>query len=571
MTIAKKDFKNIYESGIKELSDIETRAIQDSKESKDIHSKKQKNAAQESLNDLDKKSGLLQVELKQSINESLKKLQDTLAVENAQSEAFLSSLMAELKILTGQMKVKLHALKQAHHENVNFARTVASEHYLTNTEQMSFALEQALANSLQNLGAKAKANFEGLDSHLNKTLSDIESGINSVSNSNLDSLKGEADTISDHSSTLLKTLFIDSQNKLNQLDNSARKSSTEVDSQAAALLEKISDHAESVEVEMNVTYESVSTGHFKNADNRLSHFADELSALHDSTTEQLITATDKLADDLLDRSKQVQEGLRNRCDDVVNRVDNLFGSFQENLNDRLQFSRGQKRALESDKNRILVAVQNELLSIQKAFAQKIAGMLDQSKSELIEMTQGIEKQMVTATESLGEKMGDGAKIIQEEIEAEVSKFLQELSSVRTAALNEISEAAHGNLSVAVPTNYSNSSNDNDEADDIDEFNDVTSTPSQLERDVLSSANTLAIVNAGDDDDLISSEEEMTFANSPENEFLSSDTTESSDDFLASENLLNQSNIKSNSTDTSSEAGPSENKTKRSRRRKENRE
>jgi hypothetical protein len=470
MTFAKKDFKNIYETGSKVLSDIETLAMEENQKAKNDHSKKQKQIAQQSLDQLETKSGFLQVELKQYINEGLKKLQDTLAIENAQNEAFLSSLMVELKTLTGQMKVKLNALKQSCHENIDFARTVAAEHYLSNIENMSFALEHALSRSLQSLKTEAKGNLEGLESNLYKEIADIHDQIDDITKSNLVSLKNQSDTIADHSSSLVKTLFIDSQNKLNLLEASAHKAKSEIDSLAGSLLNVMTNHANSIEGSIGSTYDNIIATHFKDADNRLNYLTDELSTLHNTTTEHLITVADKLSDDLLDRSKQVQVGLRNRCDDVVNRVDNVFGSFQEKLNGRLQFSRGQQYALESDKNRILIAVQNELLSIQKAFAEKIANMLDQSKIELIEMTKSVETQMFNATESLSEQMSDSAKSIQQQIENEVAKFLQDLLVARTAAINEISAAAKSSMAISKSTDKYDKQESN-ESSQVDEFID----------------------------------------------------------------------------------------------------
>ena len=138
MNLVKKDFKNIYESGVKELSNIEQEAIEKAKNDKQEHTKKQIELAKQTIENLEKKSGLLQVELKQSINESLLKIQNTLATENAQSAAFLSSLITELKTVTSLMKMKLNGLKQSHHENVDFVRSVAAENYLTSSEQVKF-------------------------------------------------------------------------------------------------------------------------------------------------------------------------------------------------------------------------------------------------------------------------------------------------------------------------------------------------------------------------------------------------------------------------------------------------
>ena len=198
----------------------------------------------------------------------------------------------------------------------------------------------------------------------------ISQNTDEVTNKNLTSFKEEANAVIVHASALLKNLLIDSQNKLSQLNNSANKASIDMDSSAQTLLSDITEHANEIEKDINSAYENITTLHFKNADDRLSQFADELSALHDTTTEQLIAVTDELSDDLNNRSKQLQEGLGDRCNDVINRVNNLFSSFQEKLNERLQFSRGQKQALETDKHKILLAVQNELFSIQKSFAKK---------------------------------------------------------------------------------------------------------------------------------------------------------------------------------------------------------
>ncbi len=554
MTFVKKDFKNIYESGIKELTDIETQAIEQAKKTRSDHSKKQKQTAQQSLEQLQTKSGLLQVELKQSINESLKKLQDTLAIENAQSEAFLDSLTIELKTLIAQMKVKLKALKGSHQENVDFARSVAAENYLSNTEHMSFALEQALSDSLQNLRTKAGDNLQGLELQLDKTVVNIQDNIDNVTKSTLVSLKDQVDTINDHASSLLKTLLLDSQNKLKLLGESARKAKIEVDSSAGSLLDVIANHADSIEHDINGSYENITTTHFKNADARLSNLADELSTLHDTTTEQLITVTDELSEDLLDRSKQAQVGLRDRCDDVVNRVDHLFNDFQGKLDTRLQFSRGQKQALESDKNRILNAVQNELVSIQKAFATKIAGMLSQSKAELIETTKSVEDQIAKSTDSLGDRMAESANVIQSQMENEVARFLKEISTVRVAALDEISVAAKGKI---VSRDWNEQNNKSAVADEPE--NEAV-TNKQLEKDSTDSSA----------DEFITADSDQAMAS------ISSES--SSDSLLPEEISLDQSimnediNIVSGDIDiTSGDTDITENKSRRSRRRRDNKE
>ncbi len=440
-----KKFKDIYDAGVKTLSDIEARSIAEMQTAKDNHSKVHKESAQQSLKQLEDRSTLLQGELKQSINESLKKLENTLSLENSQSQVFVSSLVAELRTLTEQMKLKLQALKQSHHENVDFARTVASEHYLTNSEDLTFELEQNLSQAINSIGMQSKSNLDSLQQDLEKLLVRIYKDVDEISESNLVLSRDEVETIEDHAFSLLKSFAGDGQNRLKGLEATARNVSQEVESSARNLLETIANQANIVEKQINQNYDQITGTHYQNADLRLSNCADELSALHDTTTEESINLTEQLSADLLSRSTQVQKGLQTRCDDVVKQVESSFKGFKTKLDDRLQYSRGQKQALEADKNKLLISVQSELVSIQKAFAKKIASVLDQSKTDLADVTTSIEKQMVVAIESFDLQMLSSAQGIQKQINDEVEKFLQELSCARGDAINEIANAAKGNM------------------------------------------------------------------------------------------------------------------------------
>ena len=132
---------------------------------------------------------------------------------------------------------------------------VASEHYLTNTEERTFDLEHALSAALHALNAKGKANLENLQINLEKTLTEIQSAVSETTQSNLVSSRKLADTIADHSSTLLQSLFVDSQAKLNELESSARRANSEVESSNITLLDRVENHATVVEKDINKNYE----------------------------------------------------------------------------------------------------------------------------------------------------------------------------------------------------------------------------------------------------------------------------------------------------------------------------
>jgi len=167
--------------------------------------------------------------------------------------------------------------------------------------------------------------------------------------------------------------------------------------------------------------------------------------LHDGVTDQLTKNTEELSSDLLSASAKAQEGLRIKCDQAVNTVNSDFTSFKQKLETRLQLSRGQKRTLEEDKNKILIAIKNELLSIHDSFAKKIATLLSSTKIDLAEMTKSVEGKIVAAMDTCNEQVGISATTAQKQIEDEVEAFLKELFNSRSAAVGEITASAHGNL------------------------------------------------------------------------------------------------------------------------------
>lgn len=447
MTLAEKDFKNIYESGIKELTDIGISATERAKDSREDYSKKHKEATQKSLSHLEEESESLQAELKLSIKESLRKLQNRLSVENSQSEASLDGLITELKTLTEQMKTKLDSLKESHKGNVSFAHSVAIEDCKSGTEQACFSMEQALSSSLQSLTDKANADLEELNANLDKAVSGIQRQIGNVTDSNILSLKEYTATISTHANALLKAFHTDSQTKLNSLEGVARRAKADLDSSTASLFDVIASHAGEIEQEASSMYEETSSVHTKSVNELLNQSADQLASIRETTKQNLEKTTDELSDDLVSQSKKVQDDLRRSSDDAANVVKALFGSFKDKLNDRLELNRGQKQALEIDKNRIVSAVRNELVSIEKEFAGKIEDMLGKSVSDMVALTNSIEEQIRSETEILSNQIAKNTQTAQRQIDAEVNRILQEISSARLFALGEIAAAAQGNLNL----------------------------------------------------------------------------------------------------------------------------
>jgi hypothetical protein len=445
MTQVGKKLQDIYDSGATALVETQEQAVKNFERVGKEHVQNTKQSAEKSSLALQEKSGHLQNELKELMQASMARLENAAMTESKRNQAFVVSLIAELQTRTEQMKSKLGALGQAHHENVDFAFNLARQHYLSSLETAKIGLDESASQHQVGLSAYAATIID-------KALQTTEQGFwqqheqsTEVSATFFNTAREQEKIIYDRSSALAQTLSVSCQTRLKNAKTLADKATEEVETSIRSLLDVIAKHASSIEKDSNERYSRLTDGHFQKVDARLSDFADELSNLHDGVTDQLTKNTEELSTDLLSASAQAQEGLRIKCDQAVSTVNSDFASFKKNVETRLQLSRGQKRTLEEDKNKILIAIKNELLSIHDSFAKKIATLLSSTKTELAEMTKSVEGKIVAAMDTCNEQVGISATTAQKQIEDEVEAFLKELSNSRSSAVGEITASAHGSL------------------------------------------------------------------------------------------------------------------------------
>lgn len=445
MTSSGKQFKDIYGAGAKTLVDLQEQASKGFKEAREEHLQDMKTLAQKSSQSLQEKSASVQTELKQLMDESLERLENILLAENDSNQAFTLSSVAELQTRTDQMKSKLAALGLSHKENVDLAYNVACEGYLSNLETAKINLDDDVAQLTTGLNKYLNTAADNLLQTSEQMFWQEYEQSQETCDSFFALARQQETNVSDYISSLGQTLLTGCQNKLTATKRSASSASEEVESSIRSLLETMARHGSYVENQSKEKYVQLTERHFQRVDARLSDFADELSTLHDGINDQLLKLAEELSADLLSASTQAQDGLRDKCDQSVNSVSSAFVEFKQRLEKRLHISRGQKQALEDDKNKILMAIKSELLSMYDAFSKKIALLLADARPELADMTKSVETKIIAAMETCNEQVGTSATSVQEEIENAVTGFLQQLSDCSAAAMEEINSSAHNNL------------------------------------------------------------------------------------------------------------------------------
>ncbi len=445
MTLARKQLQDIYDSGTKTLTDLQEQAVNTFKQVREEHAQNMQQLAEKSSQSMQNNFSNLQTDLKDLVHKNLDKLENVLRAENDQNELFVISLIAEMQARTEQMKSKLGALGQSHQENVDFASGTARQHYLSNLETAKINLDESAGQCTTGLTTYGNTVADKLLQTIDRAFWQQHEQSQKTSGSFFVTAREQEKAVTDHASSLTQTLAAGCQNRLATAKTLASQSNEEIESSIQSLLGTIAKHANHVEVEINDKYTNLTDSHFQKVDARLSEFADELSGLHDGVTDRLLKDTEELSTDLLSASTKAQNELRIKCDQKVGNVNSDYTAFKDRLEKRLQFSRGQKQTLEDDKNKILLAIKNELVSTHDSFAKKVAVLLADAKSALANMTKSVETKILTAMETCNKQIDVSATSTQKQIEDEVTTFLQELSNSRNAAVEEISSSAQGTL------------------------------------------------------------------------------------------------------------------------------
>ena len=443
MTLAGKKLQDIYDAGAETFVELEAQAKDGFRRAKEEHEHSMTTLSEGSSQSLRNQSSDLQTELRQLIDSSVGRLQKIQTQENKGNKSYALGLMEELRVRCEQMQSKLAALKQSHSENVELASSLSHQTYSSGVETAKIELTENAAQARENLNLFGATMVDDLLGTFEQSAMKEHSRARESLEAYFSTAKESSAVMSAQFSALVQTFSGECNSRQKASKSSAAQTEKEVGSAVNASLETLDKQSALLEQKINKIYAELTEAYFKTMDEGLSSFADELSVLHDDTTERLSKSSEDLANELLSDFTKAQGGLRDACETASNKVAGDFSSFKGRIEIRLQSSRGQKQTLEDDKNRILIAIKNELIAIQDAFYKKITELIEQGKLELADMTKVVDEKIGKAVEKCSEEIGNRAGAIQKQIEDDVRKFVQEILIFRKAAIAEITASAQG--------------------------------------------------------------------------------------------------------------------------------
>jgi hypothetical protein len=441
MTFAGKKLQDIYDSGADRLSDLEGQALNKLKRFKDDHAEKLKSDVEGCVGRVKGTASELTTELGTYIDGGLQRLRNVIDSETRETNAHTQHLVAELTNLSDKLNASIAALKKAYKDNVEFIKGSSSDRFVSTVERAKLEFEKHDYGSSRHLKAHGTFVANSLQQKLDHVLWESRGDEKQVTGSLFKSYMQKANAIDSHFSALMQKLSSEFQSQYKDLEGAAKRSESSVESEAKTILQRVDDHAGKVEHEISEHFKKVSEQHRQKLDNDLSTVADDLSRIHDTTTEKLGDSTEQLSESLLGASAQAQEALKVRCDDLKQKINTSTADFAKRMAERLRTSTDLKASLEGDRDDIVSGIRVELSQIQDAFEKKVISMIAQATERVKKIAGEAEGDIKDAQKNCDDQLAAEAKTARSEIDKEVEKFLELLGQHRSSALDQIIKAA----------------------------------------------------------------------------------------------------------------------------------
>jgi hypothetical protein len=441
MTFAGKKLQDIYDSGADRLSDLEMQAINKLKRFKDDHAEKLKSDVEGCVGRVKGTAAELTSELGTYIDGGLERLKNVIETETRDTNAHTLHLVTELNHLCDKLNASIVTLKKAYEDNVEYIKGSSCDRFVSTVERAKLEFEKHDYGSSRHLKAHGTFVANSLQQKLDHVLWESRGDEKQVTGSLFKSYMQKANAIDSHFSALMQKLSSEFQNQYKELEGAAKRSESSVEAEAKTILQQVDEHATKVENEISEHFKRVSEQHRQKLDGDLSTVADDLSRIHDATTEKLGDSTEQLSESLLGASAQAQEALKVRCDDLKQKINSQTAEFAKRMAERLRTSTDLKASLEGDRDDIVSGIRVELSQIQDAFEKKVMSLIAQATDRVKKIANEAEGDVKAAQKSCDEQLAKEAKTARTEIETEVKKLIEQLGQHRSNALDEIGRSA----------------------------------------------------------------------------------------------------------------------------------
>jgi ribosomal protein L12E/L44/L45/RPP1/RPP2 len=443
MTFAGKKLQGIYDSASQKLNEIGSELSDHLAAVVTRHSETSRNNEIESSTKINQYANELEAELRRFSKDSTERLQRVIENEIRETDDHVKTIINDITHLANNLKATIVDLRESYEENVQHLCSGLSAQYEGTVEETRIEVEMQDYASSKQLKAHATFLVNSMQQKLDHILWETRGNEKQASGSLFKTFMQKANQIDTHFSQLMKRLSDDFQDRFNNLEAICQSGEKGLDGEMGGLKSELDRIAVEIEEQVKNTFASALESQNKNLDNTLTNIANDLSSLHEATTEKLSEQTRELGSNLTTASDNAQTSLRIKCMELQSHVDSMLRAFTQRLDGRLNDSVSLRKNLEDEKTRIFGAILSDLSKTKEGFEKQLQQVLTESIKRVTNTGEEAEKQIISAQKRCQIQLDKESDTAKEDIDKTIRELLACVAEQKRNALTEIAKAAKG--------------------------------------------------------------------------------------------------------------------------------
>jgi F0F1-type ATP synthase membrane subunit b/b' len=439
--VAGKKLQDIYDSGADRLAAIEGTVSSDLKSSATRTASERRDGEGLAQAKIEEKSKELELDLRKFKQKSIERLHAVIDEEVKETDAHLKQVVRELESLSARLKKQIANLKETHNETVDNLKQNLADQFESAVEHSSSDLGKQDFDSVKHLRSHGTFVMNSLQQKLDHSLWESRGEEKQFNSTLFKTFMQKANSIDTHFSSLMQKLSAEYQKHYKLLDQESEQIDGEISKESEALLEQTDTEAARLEREIREFFNHELQEHTNKLDTSLNVVAQDLSTMHDTTTNKLTEQTQQLSAALVTASGEARDVLTNNCQELREKVDKMMMEFKVRMDGRIDASVSMKEGLEEKKNEIFDDLKKELTEIRNGFSDRLNSLSTEAIDKVDSVGAEAEKEIKTVHQRcLSELKGAGSHA-KNQVDGVVGKFVDLIAEHRMRALAEIAKSA----------------------------------------------------------------------------------------------------------------------------------
>ncbi len=441
MTASGKSLKDIYDAGTEKLLDLEKQCGAQLKDSAQDLSQSRQNNEQGATQRVETRTLELEQELRSFMAASVERLQKVLDAEIKETADHLKSVKSDLSTLSERLRGSIVELRKTYEENVDTLCGSLADGYEGAVEASTMELEKQDFASSKHLRAHGTVVTNSLQQKLDHSLWESRGEEKLYNSALFKAFMQKANSIDTHFSTLMQRLSADFQGHFKVVENQSLQADPELQRVTQQLTSEIGGYAAQMDSDVKQLYQNLLDEHSKQLDNNLNSVAQDLSSVHDSTTERLTEQTRELSESFVTASGEARILLTDRCTKLRTQFETLSQKFGSRLEEKMENSKNLRSALETEKTGIFEQVRKDLEEIRDSFESRLKALLAESTAKVSNIAAETEKEITDVYKRCDDEIKHDGTASKAQIDKSIAEFVRLLAEHRANALDLIAKSA----------------------------------------------------------------------------------------------------------------------------------